>query len=128
MFSEIGVVLEWFFDDVFEPFFSDFLAGNKWAMFAFMLPICLSVIILFMMGILHISSLRMPQTRMNNFINSPKFPVKIRKPNNDRMTEHTTLTVDPFTGTIIKTQKTFTKTRQLTRKERKIAEEEMFDD
>lgn len=127
MFSEIGVVLEWFFYDVFTPFFSDFLVENKWAMFAFMLPICLSIIILFMMGILHISSLRMPQTRINNFINSPKFPVKIRKPNNDRMTERQTVTVDPNTGEI-HMRKAYTKIRDLTRKERKSANDLMFDD
>lgn len=127
MFSEIEEVIKWFYSDILMPFFSDFLISNKWVMFAFMLPLCLSIIMLFMMGILRVSTLRMPQTRMNNFVNSPKFPIKIRNPQNDRMTEHQTVTVDPNTGEI-HMRKTYTKTRNLTYKERKSANDLMFDD
>lgn len=126
MFTEVKTVIDWFFQDIVARFFLNFLMNNKWATFAFMLPICLSLIMLFMLGILHISSLRMPQASIHNFIEMPKFPVKIRRSADNRMIERETATVDPVTGEL-HIRKSYTKTRKLTRKERKSANELLFD-
>lgn len=126
MFTEIGTVITWFFQSIVGSFIYDFVVSNKWVLFAFMLPGCLSLIMLFAMGILRISTLRMPQTRINNFIEMPRFPIRMRQNKENRMIEHQTAVVDSNTGEI-HIRKSYTKTRKLTRKERKTADEMMFD-
>lgn len=125
MFTEIKTVINWFFQDIVARFLFDFLMSNKWATFAFMLPLCLSLIMFFMLGILRIASLRMPQTRIHNFVDMPKFPLKMRRSTENRMVERETATVDPVTGEL-HIRKSYSKTRKLTRKERKIANTFMF--
>ncbi len=125
MYTEIKTVIDWFFQDIVASFLG-FLMGNKWATFAFMLPLCLTLIMMLMLGILRISSLRMPQTRIHNFVDMPKFPLKMRRSDENRMVERETATVDPVTGEL-HIRKSYSKIRRLTRKERKAADDFIFD-